>query len=140
MSEAKPLNWKAEPGIGYTVERREDGGMNYLFTDLSEKTINHWKNFAEDHLLDADRRTRNLYDLREIKEMSEDAIRSAIRLNSDPSARKIRLAVVVANDTIAEAIRKVAALADTNFAAAIQIFTDVAKAEEWLAKSFEQFA
>ena len=136
----KPLNWKAEPGIGYTVERREDGGMNYVFTDLSENTINHWKNFAEDHLLDADRRTRNLYDLRQVKDVSQDAIRTAVRLNSDPSARKIRLAVVVANDFVADAIRKVAALADTNFAAAIQIFTDVEKAEEWLAQSLAQIA
>ncbi len=136
----KPLNWKAEAGIGYTVERREDGGMSYVFTDLSEKTINHWKSFAEDHLLDADRQTRNLYDLRQVENVSQDAIRTAVRLNSDPSARKIRLAVVVENDTIADAIRKVAALAETNFAAAIQIFTNVEKAEEWLAKSFEQFA
>ncbi len=139
MSESKPLNWTHEPGIGYHVIRRNDGGMHYVFTDLSEKTVAHWKNFAEDHLLDADRRTRNLYDLRQVTEMPDDAIRSAIRLNSDPSARSVRVAVVVANDVIAEAIRKVAALADTNFAAAIQIFTDVEKAEEWLAKSFEQF-
>ncbi len=136
----KPLNWKAEPGIGYTVERREDGGMNYVFTDLSEETINHWKKFAEDHLLDADRRTRNLYDLRQVKDVSQDAIRTAVRLNSDPSARKIRLAVLVANETVADAIRKVAALADTNFAAAIQLFTDVEKAEEWLAQSLAQIA
>ncbi len=124
MSESKPLNWTHEPGIGYDVVRRNDGGMH----------------FAEDHLLDADRRTRNLYDLRQVEDVSEDAIRTAIGLNSDPAARKIRLAVVVANDAVADAIRKVAALADTNFAAAIQLFTDVEKAEEWLAKSFEQFA
>ncbi len=140
MSESKPLNWTHEPGIGYDVVRRNDGGMHYVFSDLSEKTISHWKNFAEDHLLDADRRTRNLYDLRQVEDVSEDAIRTAIGLNSDPAARKIRLAVVVANDAVADAIRKVAALADTNFAAAIQLFTDVEKAEEWLAKSFEQFA
>ncbi len=139
MSEAKPLNWTHEPGVGYHVVRRNDGGMHYVFTDLSEKTISHWKDFAEDHLLDADRRTRNLYDLRQVEDVSEDVIRTAIALNSDPAARKIRLAVVVANDAVADAIRKVAALADTNFAAAIQLFTDVEKAEEWLAKSFEQF-
>ncbi|HIE25198.1 MAG TPA: hypothetical protein EYP74_04280 [Anaerolineales bacterium] len=140
MSESKPLNWTHEPGIGYHVVRRNDGGMHYVFTDLSEKTISHWKHFAEEHLLDADRRTRNLYDLRQVEKMSDEAIRTAIRLNSDPSARKIRLAVVVENDAVADAIRKVAALADTNFAAVIQIFTDIEKAEEWLAKSFEQFA
>lgn len=136
----KPLNWKAEPGIGYSVERREDGGMHYIFTDLSEKSINHWKKFAEDHLLDADRRTRNLYDLRQVEDVSQDAIRTAIRLNSDPSARKIRLAVVVANDAVANGIRKVAALADTNFAADIHIYTDIEKAEAWLSLPLDQFA
>lgn len=85
MSEAKPLNFKSEPGIGYTVERREDGGMNYVFTNINEKTVNHWKKFADEHLLDADRRTRNLYDLRQVEKISDEAIRSAIRLNSDRS-------------------------------------------------------
>ncbi len=140
MSDQKPLNWNPEPGIGYTVARREDGGMHYTFTDLSEKTISHWKNFAEDHLLDADRQTRNLYDLRQVENFPEDAMRTAIRLNSDPSARKIRLAVVVANDAVADAIRKVAALAETNFAAAIQLYTEMDAAEEWLARPFDQFA
>lgn len=140
MSEVKPLNWKTEPGIGYTVTRREDGGMNYVFTDLSEATVAHWKNFAEEHLFDADRLTRNLYDLRDVQDFPEEAMRSAIRLNSDPSARKIRLAVVVASDAVADGIRKVAALADTNFAAAIHIYTSVDEAETWLAQPLDQFA
>ena len=122
MSDPKPLNWTHEPGIGYHVVRRNDGGMHYVFTDLSEATINHWKKFAETHLLDADRLTRNLYDLRQVSDIPEEAMRSAIRLNSDPSARKIRLAVV-----------------DTNFAADIHIYTDVEKAEEWLALPLDQF-
>ena len=46
MSDVKPLNWKREPGIGYHVVRRNDGGMHYVFTDLSEKTVAHWKHFA----------------------------------------------------------------------------------------------
>ena len=140
MSEVKPLNFKSEPGIGYTVERREDGGMHYIFTDLSEKTVEHWKSFADDHLLDADRLTRNLYDLRQVSDIPEEAMRSAIRLNSDPSARKIRLAVVVASNAVAEGIRKVAALADTNFAADIHIYTSLSEAEAWLALPLDQFA
>ena len=94
----------------------------------------------QDHLLDADRLTRNLYDIRQVEEIPEEALRSAIRLNSDPSARKIRLAVVVASEDAANAIRKVAALADTNFAADIHIYTDVEEAEAWLALPLDQFA
>ncbi len=140
MSDLKPLNWKAEPGIGYTVTRREDGGMNYVFTDLTPPTVAHWKKFAEEHLFEADRLTRNLYDLRDVRDFPEEAMRSAIRLNSDPSARKIRLAVVVASEAVADGIRKVAALADTNFAAAIHIYTSVEEAEAWLVQPLDQFA
>ena len=140
MSDVKPLNWKAEPGIGYTVTRRDDGGMNYVFSDLSEATVAHWKSFAEEHLFDADRLTRNLYDLRAVQNFPEEAMRSAIRLNSDPSARKIRLAVVVASDAVADGIRKVAALAETNFAAAIHIYTSVDAAEAWLSQPLDQLA
>ena len=136
----KPLNWTHEPGIGYHVVRRDDGGMHYVFTDLSDATVAHWRNFANEHLLDADRLTRNLYDLRQVEKISERVIGVAIEANSDPSARKIRIAVVVANDTVADAIRKVAALADTNFAADIHIYTEVEEAEAWLALPLDQFA
>ena len=140
MSNVKPLNWTHEPGIGYHVVRRNDCGMHYTFTDLSEATVIHWKKFAEEHLFDADRLTRNLYDLRQVEDVPEEALRAAIRLNSDPSARKIRLAVVVANEAAAIAIRKVAALADTNFAADIHIYTDLEEAEAWLSNPLDQFA
>ncbi len=140
MSDAKPLNWKAEPGIGYTVSRRDDGGMNYVFTDLAPATVAHWKKFAEEHLFDADRLTRNLYDLRQVEDFPEEAMRTAIRLNSDPSARKIRLAVLVASDDVANGIRKVASLADATFAADIHIYTSVEEAEAWLAKPLGEFA
>lgn len=140
MSDVKPLNWNAEPGIGYTVTRRDDGGMDYVFTDLSEATVTHWKNFAEQHLFDADRLTRNLYDLRQVEEIPEEVMRTAIRLNSDPAARKIRVAVLVANNNVANAIRKVASLADATFAADIHIYTDIVKAEAWLAKPLGEFA
>src|SRR4026207_1910748 len=109
MTEIKPLNWTPKPGIGFTVVRRADGGMNLTFTDLSDATLKDWREFAMDHLLGMDRRTRNLYDLRAVKEIPEKAIRAAVEANSDPSARNIRVAVVVADDKVAEAGRNVAA-------------------------------
>ena len=108
MTQPKPLHWAPAEGIGYTVVRRDDGGMNLTFTDLSDETINHWREFAMEHLLGADRRTRNLYDLRAVKEIPEKAIRMAVEANSDPSARNIRVAVVVADEKVALAIRDVA--------------------------------
>ena len=111
MNQIKPLNWTPKPGVGFTVVRREDGGMTLTFTDLSDATLNEWRDFAMEHLLGADRRTRNLYDLRAVKEIPEKAIRMAVEANSDPSARNIRLAAVVADERVADAIRDVAALA-----------------------------
>lgn len=140
MNDPKPLNWTPEPGIGYTVIRRGDGGMTLTFTDLSDATMAHWHQFALDHLLGADRRTRNLYDLRAVVDIPEKAVRMAVDANSDPSARNIRAAVVVASEAVAEGIRKVAALAETESAAAIKIFTDINEAEAWLARPLDQIA
>ncbi len=138
MTEPKPLNWSPEPNIGYNVIRRGDGGMTLTFSDLSDATLEHWHEFALEHLLGMDRRTRNLYDLRAVMEIPEKAIRMAVDANSDPSARNIRVAVVVANEDVAEGIRKVAALAETGLASALKIFTDINEAEAWLARPLDQ--
>jgi hypothetical protein len=139
MTEPKPLNWTPAPGIGYTVIRRGDGGMTLTFTDLSDATMEHWHQFALEHLLGMDRRTRNLYDLRAVQEIPEKAVRMAVDANSDPSARNIRVAVVVADEKVAEGIRKVAALAETESASALKLFTDINEAEAWLARPLDQF-
>ena len=138
MNQIKPLNWTPKPGVGFTVVRREDGGMTLTFTDLSDATLNEWRDFAMEHLLGVDRRTRNLYDLRAVKKIPEKAIRMAVEANSDPSARNIRVAVVVANEQVAESIRDVAALALPTAASAMKIFTDLDEAEAWLARPLDQ--
>jgi len=138
MLEIKPLNWTPKPGVGLAVVRRGDGGMTLTFTDLSDATLNDWREFAMEHLLGSDRRTRNLYDLRAVKEISEKAIRAAVEANSDPSARNIRVAVVVADDKVADAVRNIAALALAGTASAMKIFADINEAEAWLARPLDQ--
>ncbi|RPJ21613.1 MAG: hypothetical protein EHM33_25635 [Chloroflexi bacterium] len=138
MNEIKPLNWSPKPGVGLTVVRRDDGGMTLTFTDLSDATINEWRDFAMEHLLGVDRRTRNLYDIRAVKEIPEKAIRMAVEANSDPSARNIRVAVLVADEKVAEAIRNVAARALPASASAMKIFTNMDEAETWLARPLDQ--
>jgi hypothetical protein len=138
MTESKPLNWTPATDVGYTVIRRGDGGMTLTFTDLSDATLAHWHDFALDHLLGADRRTRNLYDLRAVKEIPEKAVRMAVDANSDPSARNIRVAVVVADQTVADAVVNVASLAEAGSASAMKIFTDINEAEAWLGRSLDQ--
>jgi hypothetical protein len=141
MSEVglKPLNWKPEPGIGYSVERRDDGGMNYAFTDLSHQTLRHWRDFSLEHLYDSDRLTRNRYDLRLVQSVPQEAIEYAIELNSDPSARNIRLAVIIANDEVREAIEKIQSLTIPG-GVEIGIFEDPDSAEEWLSRPISLMA
>jgi hypothetical protein len=129
--EPKPLHWSPQPGIGYTVARRPDGGMHYIFTDLNETTLKHWREFALDHLLDSDRLTTNLYDLRQIKDLPEEAVEVALEVNSDPSVRNIRLAVVVGSETVRDALREIDALS-AGSGVEMAIFTDLEKAETWL--------
>ena len=59
MTEIKPLNWTPKPGVGLSVVRRGDGGMTLTFTDLSDATIDDWREFALEHLLGLSGRTRN---------------------------------------------------------------------------------
>lgn len=134
--EPKPLNWQPDPNIGYSVTRRPDGGMHYTFTDVSKKTLDHWRGFALEHLLDADRLTRNLYDIRQVDELTADALKYAVELNSDPSARNIRLAVVVSDLAMAEQIRQIEALT-TPGGVEMAIFTDLEEAEKWLDRPLE---
>jgi hypothetical protein len=130
-TDIKPLNWTPDPDIGYTVTRREDGGMHYVFTDMNSHTIRHWREFSLEHLLDSDRLTRNLYDLRQVNEIPKEAIQAALEVGDDPSARNIRLAVVVANDAVRRAIEDISLLIEPG-GAEIEIFTTVDEAETWL--------
>jgi hypothetical protein len=140
MTETKPLYWKPDPGIGYTVLRRPDGGMTVTVTDLSDSTIQHWRLFALEHLLGSDRLTRNLYDLRQVNEIPDKAVHTAIEVNSDPAARNIRVAVVVNSDKVASAVRELYYQSLPETSAAIKIFSDIEAAETWLSRPLDQMA
>ncbi len=127
----KPLNWEPEPEIGYVVERRQDGGLKVVFSDVSETTLEHWREFALSHLIDSDRLTRNLYDLRQIKKLPDKAIQYAVEVNNDPSVRNIRLAVVVSNNDVQSSVQEIQALTSPG-GVEMAVFWDISKAEEWL--------
>jgi len=138
QNDLKPLNWDPDPDIGYAVERRGDGGMNVTFTNLDPGTLLHWREFALEHLIDSDRQTRNLYDLRRVESIPPEAVNLAIEANSDPGSRNIRLAIVVANESVRKAVLEITALSSspgggTNF----KLFTDMEAAEEWLARPLD---
>jgi len=111
--------------------------MHYVFTDLSEKTIQHWREFALEHLLDSDRLTTNLYDLRQIGHIPEEAIQAALEVNSDPSVRNIRLAVVVSNEDVRQALRQIDALSG-GYGVEMGLFTDIDQARAWLDRPLTQ--
>jgi hypothetical protein len=130
-AEAKPLKWSPDPEVGYSVERRSDGGMKVVFSDLSKSTLDHWRRFALEHLIDSDRLTRNLYDLRQIDSIPEVAVSYAVEVNYDPSVRNIRLAVVVGNEEVLTSVREVPALTSPG-GVEMEVFTDIDEAEAWL--------
>ena len=136
MTDQKPLYFTSDPGVGFTVERREDGGMNVTFVDINSDTLGHWQKFAEEHLIGSDRLVRNLYDLRQLDHLSDRAVQMAVALNSDPSTRNIRLAVVVVNEDVKAGIQKVADLTSAG-GARMGIFSNLEEAEEWLSRPME---
>ncbi len=129
---AKPVNWPTDPDIGYRVSRREDGGLNLVFTNVTQKTLEHWRGFALSHLLESDRLTRNLYDLRQVSELPKEAITYAMEASNDPSMRNIRLAVVVSSEAVRQVIEEIAALTMAPGGIELAIFTDIGQAESWL--------
>ena len=136
MIDNKPLNFTPDPSIGFTAERRADGGMNLVFKDVTHETLGHWHQFAEEHLLGSDRLVRNLYDLRQVERLSEEAIQVALELNSDPSTRNIRLAVVVSSDQVRDSIQKINDLSASG-GSRMAIFTNLDEAEAWLNRPIE---
>jgi hypothetical protein len=130
-AQLKPLKWIPGSEVGFSVERRLDGGMNFVFTDVEPETLETWRKFALDHLFESDRLTRNRYDLRKIEHISQEAVELAVEANSDPSSRNIRLAVVVSNDKMREGIQSIADLTPAT-GAELRIFTDINEAEDWL--------
>lgn len=131
--ELKPLKWRPGPEVGFTVERRPDGGMNFTFQDVEPETLEVWRRFALDHLIDSDRLTRNRYDVRQIDDLPEEAIEIAVEANSDPSARNIRLAVVVSKESVGEKIRRVADLTAAS-GVEMRVFIKLDEAEAWLSR------
>lgn len=129
--ELKPLNWEAEQDVGYSVKRRDDGGLEIMFSNLDETTLEHWRKFSLEHLIDSDRLTRNLYDLRQIESLPEKAIQYAVEVNNDPSVRNIRLAVVVSNNEVYSGIKEIQALTSPG-GVEMEIFTNLSEAEAWL--------
>lgn len=133
----KPLKWMPDANVGYHVVRRPDGGMHFTFSDVNRSTLEHWRNFALTHLYDSDRLTRNLYDLRLIDHVSEEAIKFAVEANSDPAARNIRLGVVVANENVRKAVMEISALTTIPGGVEMRIFTNLYEAEDWLSRPLD---
>jgi len=127
----KPLHFTPEPDAGFSVVRREDGGMNVTFSEVNQKTLLSWHQFAVEHLIGSDRLVRNLYDLRRVDNLSDEAVQMAIEVNNDPSTRNIRLAAVVANDAVRTGMSKII---DNTPGGGVRmsIFEDIDEAEAWL--------
>ena len=136
MNTQKPLHFSPDPGMGFDVIRREDGGMNVTFTGITHETLTQWYKFAEDHLIGSDHLVRNLYDLRQVERLSDEAVQTAIELNNDPSTRNIRLAAVVANDAVRAAMQKIF---DNTPGGGVRmgVFDDMDAAEAWLSRPIE---
>jgi hypothetical protein len=131
QTDLKSIEDAPDPKAGFSVTRRGDGGMSIRFTSLTKETLLRWREFSLAHLENSDRLTTNLYDLRQIEHIPEEAIRYALEVNSDPSVRNIRLAVVVANEEVRQALLEIDALS-TGYGVEMQIFASEVEAETWL--------
>lgn len=107
--------------------------MHFTFTDVSHETLVHWREFALRHLAGAEGMNRNLYDLRQVRELPDEAIRLAVEANSDPAARSVRIALLVADEGMVSRLQEIAAL---SLGADMRLFSDPELAEAWLSRPF----
>jgi hypothetical protein len=133
----KPFNASppSDPAIGYSVIRRADGGMHYVFTKSDGPTVTHWREFAAQHLLTADHNTRNLYDLRPLAAISAEALHAALEMANDPAARNVRTAIVVSGPAVAAMLKDITVLSERGN---LRVFTELDEAEAWLAQPFSR--
>jgi hypothetical protein len=131
QAQAKPIIDSPGPQAGFSAARRPDGGMHIQFFSITHATLERWRAFSLAHLENSDRLTTNLYDLRQIEALPEEAVRYALEVNSDPSVRNIRLAVVVASEKVRQALQQIDALS-AGYGVEMGIFTDIGEAEAWL--------
>lgn len=133
----KPFNASppSDPAIGYSVIRRADGGMHYVFTKSDLPTVTHWRDFAAQHLLTADHNTRNLYDLRPLAAISAEALQAALEMANDPAARNVRTAIVVSGPAVAAMLKDITVLSERGN---LRVFTEIDEAEAWLAQPFSR--
>lgn len=135
-SDLRPVFWDPDAEVGFDVRRRADGGLQVTFYWIDEPTLQAWRRFAQAHQLSSGRLNRNLYDLRALSDLPEEAIRYAVEVNSDPAARNVRVAVVVSSEAVMEAVERIQALT-LGSGAEIRIFTNMLEAELWLAEPLE---
>lgn len=136
-AELRPVYFEPNEEVGFQAYRREDGGLQVVFYRLDEPTLQAWRRFAQNHQLYSGRLSRNLYDLRALKHLPEEAIRYAVEVNSDPAARNVRVAVVVSNEAVMEAVELIQALTPGGRGAEIRVFTHMLEAELWLAEPLD---
>jgi hypothetical protein len=105
--------------------------MHFTFRDSRPQTLEHWRRFALEHLLESDRLTRNLYDLRQLETIPDEAIQYAIEVNTDPAVRNIRLAVVAEKESVKQAIERINLLTAPG-GVELALFDSLEKAEAWL--------
>ncbi len=138
--ELRPVYYEPEDDVGFFAERRADGGLQVTFYWVDERTLEAWRRFAQQHQINSDRFNRNLYDLRSLHTLPEEAIRYAVEVNSDPASRNVRVAVVVSSEAVLEAVERIRALTPGGRGAEIRVFTNMLEAELWLADPLETMA
>lgn len=112
-----------------TIRERPDKIIVISAADTSPETLRHWEQYATKVMDGISTPQKRLFDLRNLRNISVDAVRTAVRLRHHPNANLMYTAILTSNSTVLALVRAALSVsAGGNF----KLFVAEADAVTWL--------
>ena len=112
-----------------TIRKRPDHIIVISAADTSPETLQHWEQYANKVMDGISTPQKRLFDLRNFRNISVDAVRTAVRLRHHPNANLMYNAILTSNSTVLSLVRAALSVsAGGNF----RLFVNEKDAITWL--------
>ncbi len=111
------------------IRERPDNIIVISAADTSPETLQHWEQYATKVMDGISTPQKRLFDLRNMRNISVDAVRTAVRLRRHPNANLMYNAILTSNPTVLSLVR---AALSVSAGGHFKLFANEADAITWL--------
>lgn len=112
-----------------SIQKRPDNIVVVSALDTSSATLEHWEQYANEVMNAITAPQKRIFDMRNLNNISVEAVRTAVRLRRHPNANLMHNAVLTRNSTVLALVRAALSVrAGGNF----KLFNDEEEAILWL--------